>query len=58
MIETCKNFPSPEMLEKLAYALGKDTLDLFSVVPIQAGWQDKILDELEEVIARNRFAGK
>ena len=31
MIETKKNFPSPEMLERIAVALGIDTLDLFSV---------------------------
>jgi len=30
MIETKKNFPSPEMLERIAAALGIDTLDLFS----------------------------
>ena len=30
MIETQRNFPSPEMLERIAAALGIDTLDLFS----------------------------
>jgi len=30
MIEVKKNFPSPEMLERIATALGIDTLDLFS----------------------------
>jgi len=30
MIETKKNYPSPEMLERIAAALGIDTLDLFS----------------------------
>jgi transcriptional regulator with XRE-family HTH domain len=30
MIETQKNYPSPEMLERIAAALGVDTLDLFS----------------------------
>jgi transcriptional regulator with XRE-family HTH domain len=30
MIETKKNFPSPEMLERIAAALGIDTIDLFS----------------------------
>jgi transcriptional regulator with XRE-family HTH domain len=29
MIETLKNFPSPEMLERIAAALGVDTLALF-----------------------------
>jgi transcriptional regulator with XRE-family HTH domain len=31
MIETKNNFPSPEMLERIAVALGIDTIDLFSV---------------------------
>ena len=30
MIEIKKNFPSPEMLERIAAALGIDTLDLFA----------------------------
>jgi transcriptional regulator with XRE-family HTH domain len=30
MIETQKNYPSPEMLERIAAAFGVDTLDLFS----------------------------
>ena len=30
MIETKKNFPSPEMLERIAAALAIDTIDLFS----------------------------
>jgi len=30
MIETKNNFPSPEMLERIATALGIDTLDLLS----------------------------
>jgi transcriptional regulator with XRE-family HTH domain len=31
MIETKNNFPSPEMLERIAAALGVDTIDLFSL---------------------------
>jgi len=30
MIETKNNFPTPEMLERIAAALGVDTLDLFA----------------------------
>jgi len=30
MIETQNKFPSPEMIERIAEALGVDTLDLFS----------------------------
>jgi len=31
MIETQNKFPSPEMLERIAIALGVDTVDLFSI---------------------------
>jgi transcriptional regulator with XRE-family HTH domain len=31
MIETQNKFPSPEMVEKIAIALGIDTIDLFSI---------------------------
>jgi transcriptional regulator with XRE-family HTH domain len=31
MIETKNNFPSPEMLERIASALGIDTMELFSM---------------------------
>jgi transcriptional regulator with XRE-family HTH domain len=30
MIETSKKYPSPQMLEKIAYALGIDTPELFT----------------------------
>jgi len=30
MIETKNNFPSPEMIERIASALGIDTIDLFT----------------------------
>jgi len=30
MIETKNKFPSPEMIERIAFALGIDTLDLFT----------------------------
>jgi len=30
MIETKNKFPSPEMIERIAFALGIDTIDLFS----------------------------
>jgi len=31
MIETKRNYPSPEMLERIAAALGIDTMDLFTI---------------------------
>jgi transcriptional regulator with XRE-family HTH domain len=35
MIETAKKFPSPEMIERIAEALQIDTLQLFSMKPVQ-----------------------
>jgi transcriptional regulator with XRE-family HTH domain len=46
MIETCKQFPSPEMLEKIASALDMDSIDLFSVEPPK---RELIHDFCEEI---------
>jgi hypothetical protein len=46
MIEGCKNFPSPDMIERIAAVLGKDTLDLFSLTPIQHDWKELILSDI------------
>jgi transcriptional regulator with XRE-family HTH domain len=46
MIEGCKNFPSPDMIERIAAVLGKDTLDLFSLTPIQHDWKESILSDI------------
>ena len=51
MIEVCKNFPSPEVIERIAGALGKDTVDLFAIGPVQKGWKEAILADMEELIA-------
>ena len=50
MIEGCKNFPSPEMMEKLASALEKDTIELFAIPPIQQEWKEAILADIEKLI--------
>jgi transcriptional regulator with XRE-family HTH domain len=55
MIEAGKSFPSPEMIEKIAAALGKDSLDLFSISPIQQEWKDGILSGIEMIIKENRI---
>ena len=34
MIEKCKKFPSPEMLERIAQALNVDTPELFTTNPV------------------------
>jgi len=50
MIEGCKNFPSPEMIERIALALGKDTIELFAVTPIQLNWKETFLIEVNNLI--------
>jgi len=53
MIEVCKNFPSPVMMERLATALEKDTLDLFAMPLMhkeQAKWKEVILADIERLI--------
>jgi transcriptional regulator with XRE-family HTH domain len=46
MIEGCKNFPSPDMIERIAAAFGKDTIDLFSLTPIRHDWKESILSDI------------
>jgi transcriptional regulator with XRE-family HTH domain len=58
MIEGCKNFPSPEMIERIAAALGKDSVDLFAITPIQRGWQEAVLTDIGNLIAERLFALK
>jgi transcriptional regulator with XRE-family HTH domain len=50
MIEGGKNFPSPEMIEKIAACLGKDSVDLFSITPIKHNWKKEILTEIDRLI--------
>jgi len=51
MIEVCKNFPSPEVIERIAEALEKDTVDLFTIAPVHKEWQETVLAEMEKLIA-------
>jgi len=50
MIEGGKNFPSPEMIEKIAACLDKDSADLFSINPIKHTWKKEILSEINQLI--------
>jgi len=50
MIEGCKNFPSPDMIERIAIAFGKDTLDLFSLTPIRHNWKESILSDIGTLV--------
>jgi transcriptional regulator with XRE-family HTH domain len=54
-IELKNKFPSPEMLERIAEALGMDSPDLFSRTPFQPDavkqFQKEVLYDLEEAIS-------
>ena len=50
MIEGGKNFPSPEMMERLAKALEKDTVDLFAAPEVEKGWKEVILSDIDRLI--------
>ena len=50
LIENGKKFPSAEMIERIAVALGKDSIDLFVVASIQQDWKETILSKIEMVI--------
>ena len=52
-IEAGRKYPSPEILAQIAFALKKDTLDLFGVLIPQEIWKKKILTEIEDVIQKN-----
>jgi transcriptional regulator with XRE-family HTH domain len=56
MIETGKQFPSTEMMEKIAGALEIDTLELFSARPVPVdeslrNLKKEILGEIEKLVA-------
>ncbi|MCL2026311.1 MAG: helix-turn-helix domain-containing protein [Leptospirales bacterium] len=55
MIEGCKSFPSPEMIERLAAALGKDSTDLFALNPVQQDWKKAILTDIEKLISNRLY---
>jgi len=38
------------MVERIAIALGKDTLDLFVLAPIEQNWKKAILSKIEKLI--------
>ena len=50
LIEGGKKFPSADMIERIAVALGKDTPDLFTITPMQQGWKEQILLKMDILI--------
>ena len=57
MIELERKFPSPEMLERLAFALEIDTLELFTPPPFAVEslkeFQNAIIFDLEKVLTKS-----
>ena len=54
LIETGKRFPSVNMLERIAKVLNKDTLELFSIKPIELSTKETlktaILADIEKIL--------
>ena len=50
LVENGKKFPSSEMIERIASALGKDTTDLFMLTPIEQDWKEAILSKISMLI--------
>jgi len=52
MIEAEKRFPTDTMLEKIAIALNREPYELFAVTPIQKDWQQAVLTEFADFLAK------
>ena len=50
LIECGKKFPSADMIERIAAAMGKDSVDLFTLIPIQHEWKENILSKIDVLI--------
>ena len=50
LIESGKKFPSAEMIERIAASLGIDTIDLFTIAPIQKDWKEKVLLRIRDMV--------
>jgi len=50
LIEGGKKFPSADMIERIAVALGIDSPDLFTISPVQQEWKEYILSKMNDLI--------
>ena len=50
LLESGKKFPSADMIERIAAALGKDTPELFALTPLQKNWKEHILLKMDDLI--------
>ena len=50
LVENGKKYPSADMVERIAAALGKDSTDLFILNPIEQNWKETILSKIGMLI--------
>jgi transcriptional regulator with XRE-family HTH domain len=50
LVENGKKFPSSDMIERIASALGKDSIDLFIHTSIEQDWKEAILSKMGMLI--------
>jgi len=50
LIENGRKFPSANMVERIASALGLDSIDLFTLPPIEFNWKEGILHKIRTLI--------
>jgi len=50
LIEGGKKFPSADMIERVAVALGKDPPALFALAPAQQDWKESLLSKISALI--------
>jgi transcriptional regulator with XRE-family HTH domain len=58
LIEGGKKFPSADMIERIAAALGEDTPALFSLAPLRQDWKENILLKIDTLIEQELAAGR
>jgi len=49
-IESGKKFPSADMIERIAVALGKDPAALFALAPAMQDWKGRLLSKINAMI--------
>jgi len=52
LIESGKKFPSADMIDRIAVALGKDPLALFALTPTLQDWKEHLLMKIDALIDR------
>jgi transcriptional regulator with XRE-family HTH domain len=58
LIEAGKKFPSADMIERIAAALGTDTPELFALAPLQQDWKEHILLKIDTLIDNELAANR